>query len=83
MEELLDEASSSWEEAGPPEPVLGPRNISFEQQRRLASTQILICSSIFHFYIPNYIAPSPNPTQGVTVLKALACSDHDLGLAKQ
>ena len=37
MEELLDVASSFWEEE-PPEQVLGPLNTSFERQCELAST---------------------------------------------
>ena len=42
MEELLDKAFFIWEEAGPPEPVLGTLNTSFEKQCKLASTLILI-----------------------------------------
>ena len=32
---------------GPPEPVLGPLNTSFEKQCKLAPTPILICGPIF------------------------------------
>ena len=59
MEELLDEASSFWEEGGPPEPVLGPQNTSFERQCQLASPRIPDPDST-----PQTIKPPPGPFQG-------------------
>ena len=49
---LLMKPSSCWEEGGPPEPVPGPPNTSFEKQCKLASILILICIPIF--YSSNY-----------------------------
>ena len=76
-EDVLHEASSSLEEGGPPEPVLGPLNTSFEKQ----SFAVPICSPIS---TPQTIKPSPNPFHGGggTVFKASACCGP-LSLARQ
>ena len=46
MEELLAEVFFILGEGGPPQPVPGPLNTSFEKQCKLVSTLILICDPV-------------------------------------
>ena len=62
MGELLDEAFFIQEGGGPPEPVLGPLNTSFEKQGRLASILILVYGRD-PSSTPQTIKPPPNPFQ--------------------
>lgn len=53
---------SSFQKGGPPEPVLGTLNTSFEECK-LAPTLILICGTIFH---PQTVRPAPILSQRKT-----------------
>ena len=79
LKNYLMKHSSLLEEGGPPDPILGLLNASFERQYKLVSTLILTYGPIFH---TQTIKPPPNPFQGGTVFKVLVCCGP-LCLAKQ
>ena len=61
----------SFQKGGPPEPVLGTQNTSFEKQCNLASALILLCNTYFHSHLLISFKEA-------TVFRALACCDSPL-----
>ena len=61
----------SFQKGGPPEPVLGTQNTSFEKQCNLVSALILLCNTYFHSHLLISFKEA-------TVFRALACCDSPL-----